>query len=163
MINRPLALLLLLVLAGCTAGGSESTDTVAPATAGSASPEVSAAPTLSTSFVEERRARAGAIEVLMTFGPTFEPEEATAQAGTVVFFLRNDKGDGPPALHNFLLGTSVDAPPLAASPTLASGFAGTFAVEGLEPGTYAYWCTVLGPDGRTHSQMGMTGTLTVTP
>ena len=51
----------------------------------------------------------------MTFGPTFEPEEATAQAGTVVFFLRNDKGDGPPALHNFLLGASVEDPPLARS------------------------------------------------
>jgi plastocyanin len=136
---------------------------VTPTTAGSASPEVSAAPTLSTSFVEDRRAPAGAIEVLLTFGPTFEPEEATARPGTVVFFLKNDKGDGPPALHNFLLGTSVDAPALATSPTLASGFAGTFTVEGLEPGTYTYWCTVLGPDGRTHSQMGMTGTLTVTP
>ena len=99
----------------------------------------------------------------MTFGPTFEPEEATAQAGTVVFFLRNDKGDGPPALHNFLLGASVEDPPLAISPTLASGFSGTFTVEGLEPGTYSYWCTVLGPDGTAHSQMGMTGTLTVTP
>jgi plastocyanin len=163
MTNRPAAILLLLALAGCSAGGSESTETARPTTAGSASPEGSSAATLSTSFTEDRRAAAGAIEVLMTFGPTFEPEEATAPAGTVVFFLKNDKGDGPPALHNFLLGTSLEDPPLATSPTLASGFAGTSTIERLEPGTYKYWCTILAPDGTAHSQMGMTGTLTVTP
>ena len=80
-----------------------------------------------------------------------------------MFALRNDKGDGPPALHNFLLGTSVDEPPLVSSPSLASGFSGTLTVEGIEAGTYTYWCTILGPDGTPHSQMGMTGTLTVTP
>ena len=35
----------------------------------------------------------------------FVPEEATAKAGTVTFFLRNDPGN----THNFLLGTAVDA------------------------------------------------------
>ena len=127
------------------------------------SPVPSAAPTLAATFERDAEVPEGAIEILMTFGPDFEPKAATAKAGTVVFALRNDKGDGPPALHNFLLGKSVEEPPFANSPSLASGFSGTLTVEGLEAGTYTYWCTILGPDGTPHSQMGMTGTLTVTP
>ena len=80
-------------------------------------------------------------------GPKFEPEEATAHAGDVAFFLRNDKGDGPPAVHNFLIGSDVDSPPLAASPTLMNGESILFTVYGLEAGTYTYWCTLPSPDG----------------
>ena len=67
MTLRPVALLLLMVLAGCSAGGSESTEPATPTTAGSASPAVSAAPTLSTSFVEDRLRR---IEASVAHGNT---------------------------------------------------------------------------------------------
>jgi plastocyanin len=157
---------LAIALSACSAAApaSESSEPTTDATA-AASIE-SAAPTLAATFEETEPfadAPAGAIEILMTFGPTFRPEEATAEAGTVTFFLRNDKGDGPPAAHNFLLGTSVDAPPLASSPLMGSGETGVLTIEDLEPGTYAYWCTIPSPDGRPHSQYGMVGTLTVTP
>lgn len=106
---------------------------------------------------------AGSVEILMTFGPSFDPEEATATSGDVTIFLRNDKGDGPPAAHNFMLGTSVDEPPLVTTTMLGSGQAGILTIEDLAPGTYTYWCTIIGPDGMPHSDMGMIGTLTVTP
>ena len=105
----------------------------------------------------------GSIQILMTFGPSFVPEEATAKAGDVTIFLRNDKGDGPPAAHNFMLGTSVDEPPLVSTTMLGSGQAGVLTIDDLAPGTYTYWCTIIGPDGMPHSDRGMVGTLTVTP
>ncbi len=89
----------------------------------------------------------------------FVPEEATAKAGTVTFFLRNDPGN----THNFLLGTAVGEPPLAKSPVMASSETGILTIEGLAPGTYAYWCTVPDRLGTPHWQDGMVGTLTVTP
>jgi plastocyanin len=98
----------------------------------------------------------------MTCCPDFETKEATAQAGDVVFFLRHDNGDAPPALHNFFIGNDLESPPLAASPTLAQGESIVFAVSGIEAGTYTYSRTVAAPDGTLHSQAGMTGTLTVT-
>jgi plastocyanin len=122
----------------------------------------SVAPTLQATVEEASEAPVGAIEVLLTFGPKFEPEEVTAQAGDVVFFLRNDKGEGPPAVHNFLIGRALDSPPLAASPTLMHGESVVLTVYGLEAGTYTYWCTMPSPDGAPHSQYGMVGTLTVT-
>ena len=90
---------------------------------------------------------------------TFVPDEATAKAGTVTFFLRNVPGDA----HNFLLGTAVDTPPLAKSPVMISSETGILTIEDLAPGTYAYWCTVPDPLGTPHWQDGMVGTLTVTP
>jgi uncharacterized cupredoxin-like copper-binding protein len=155
-------LALTIILSACAAD-DPATGSTEPSSAASSA---AASPGLAASFEEVEPvadAPAGSVEVLMTFGPKFEPEEATAKAGTVTFFLRNDKGDGPPAAHNFLLGTAVDAPPLASSPLMGSGEAGILTVEGLEPGTYAYWCTIPGPDGTPHASFGMVGTLTVTP
>lgn len=154
------------VLSACAglASPSEVSESAAESAENSAGP--SQGPALMASFEEVPAFAdppAGSIEILMTFGPTFVPEEATAKAGTVTFFLRNDKGDGPPAAHNFLLGTEVDAPPLATSPLMGSGEAGILTVEDLAPGTYAYWCTIPSPDGYPHSHYGMVGTLTVTP
>jgi plastocyanin len=156
---------LAIFLAACGAGApaSESSEPTGEATIEPSA--ASAAPSLVASFEETEPfadAPAGSIEILMTFGPKFEPKEATAKAGTVTFFLRNDKGDGPPAAHNFLLGTSMEASPLVSSPLMGSSETGLLTVEGLEPGTYTYWCTVPGPDGSPHSQYGMVGTLTVT-
>jgi plastocyanin len=164
--SRAAISILALCLSACGGAASPSQAPHSAAAHQSGTPTGSAAPTLAAGFVETEPfadAPAGSIEILLTFGPKFEPEEATAKAGTVTFFLRNDKGDGPPAAHNFLLGTAVDAPPLAASPLMGSGEAGLLTIEDLAPGTYTYWCTIPSPDGAPHSQYGMVGTLTVTP
>ena len=158
------AIVLFMSACGSGAAPSEARETADVSAGGSATQ--SQAPTLTASFEEVASFMdppAGSIEILMTFGPVFVPEEAIAKAGTVTFFLRNDKGDGPPAAHNFLLGTAVDATPLATSPLMGSGEAGILTVEDLAPGTYAYWCTIPSPDGYPHSHYGMVGTLTVTP
>ena len=63
----------------------------------------------------------------------------------------------------FFIGSDIESPPLAKAPTLPHGDSVAFTVYGIEPGTYTYWCTVPTLDGsRTHAQVGMTGTLTVT-
>ncbi|HEX5579032.1 MAG TPA: cupredoxin domain-containing protein [Candidatus Limnocylindria bacterium] len=159
-------LLALAIVASACGAGEPTSMTTSPTAEESAETTASAAPTLAARFEEVEPFAdppEGAVEILMTFGPTFVPEEATATAGTVTFFLKNDKGDGPPAAHNFLLGTAVDAPPLASSPLMGSGEAGVLTIEDLGPGTYAYWCTIPSPDGQPHSHYGMVGTLTVTP
>jgi plastocyanin len=157
---------LAIALAACGAG-TPAASSGEPTSEASSEPTMeSTAPSFAASFEEVEPfadAPAGSIEIVMTFGPMFEPEEATTSAGTVTLFLRNDKGDGPPAAHNFLLGTAVDAPPLAASPLMGSGEAGILTIEDVPPGTYAYWCTIPSPDGKPHSAYGMVGTLTVTP
>ena len=162
MVERTIALALAILMAACAAPSAQSSSGT-PADSIAGEPSMSAAPTLAFTVEEADEAPAGAIELLLTFGPTFEPEEVSAAAGTIVFFLQNDQGDGPPAAHNFLLGTSVEEQPLAASPILSSGQAVVFTVEGFEPGSYTYWCTVPSPDGSPHSASGMVGTLTVTP
>jgi plastocyanin len=161
MVSRTTFVALVILMIGCV-GQPAQTASNSPSSI-STEPSVSAAPTLAFAVESADEAPAGAIEILLTFGPKFEPEEVTASAGTIVFFLQNDQGDGPPAVHNFLLGTSIEEPPLASSPILAPGEAILFTVDGVEPGTYLYWCTVPSPDGQSHAYYGMVGTLTVTP
>lgn len=161
MVGRTSSVALAVLMVGCASVPGQ-TATGGPSSIEGAASEP-AAPTLAATVEETRETPAGAIEILLTFGPKFEPGEVSAPAGTIVFFLQNDQGDGPPAIHNFLLGTSIEGPPLAASPTLATGEAVVFTVEGVEPGTYVYWCTLPSPDGSPHSAAGMVGTLTVTP
>ena len=159
-------LIALAIVASACSAGEPTAQTASPTAEESAETTESATPTLAASFEEVEPfadAPEGSVEILMTFGPTFVPEEAKTKAGTVTFFLKNDKGDGPPAAHNFLLGTAVDASPLASSPLMGSGEAGILIIEDLAPGTYAYWCTIPSPDGQPHSHYGMVGTLTVTP
>jgi plastocyanin len=160
--TRMAAALITLVLSACAGASTETPEASEAHDSHSPVSSASAAPTLQATVEETSEPPAGAIDILLTFGPKFEPDEATAQAGDVVFFLRSDKGDGPPAVHNLLLGRSVDSPPLAASPTLMHGDSGAFTVYRLEAGTYTYWCTMPSPDGSPHWQSGMIGTLTVT-
>ena len=164
--SRLAILALTIALAACGTGIAPSETAESPGESPTHGATHSAAPPQGFTFEETEPyadAPEGSVEILMTFGPDFEPKEATAKAGTVTFFLKNDKGDGPPAAHNFLLGTSVDAPPLASSPLMGSGETGILTIEDLAPGTYTYWCTIPSPDGAPHSQYGMVGTLTVTP
>jgi plastocyanin len=91
----------------------------------------------------------------------FAPSALTAQAGTVMFFLKNiDEVRpelGPGTNHSLAIG-SVLGEPLASSEYVENGEAAVFTVEGLEAGAYVIWCQV--PD---HAEMGMVGSLTVTP
>ena len=162
MLGRTTSIALAILMVGCAAPALQ-TDSGTPSASVAGALSASAAPTLAFTVEEADEPPAGAIEILLTFGPKFEPEEVSAEAGTIVFVLQNDQGDGPPAVHNFLLGTSLEASPLAASPILATGEGVVFTVEGVEPGSYVYWCTVPSPDGRPHSAYGMVGNLTVTP
>ena len=160
--TRIAAALIGLALAACAGTPAATPDMTDAHDSHSPVSSESAAPTLRATVEEASEAPAGAIDVLMTDGPDFEPDEVTAESGDLVFFLHNDKGAGPAILHNFFLGTDVDSLPLAASPALMHGESVVFTVYGIEPGTYTYWCTVPALDGRPHSQLGMTGTLTVT-
>ncbi len=151
-------------LSACGAGASPSQATHSAAEHSDGAHTESAAPMLAATFEETgpfADPPAGSIEITMTIvsEEAFVPEEATAKAGTVTFFLRSDPGN----THNFLLGTAVDQPPLAKSPVMGSSETGILTIEDLAPGTYTYWCTVPDRLGTPHWQDGMVGTLTVTP
>lgn len=96
-----------------------------------------------------------AITIAIPGGPRFTPDQLTAQAGTVVFFLDMQEAD---VVHNMLIASEVGDPPLAKSAVLEPGQSVIFTVHGLEPGSYEFWCTFEG-----HLAGGMKGTLTVTP
>lgn len=153
----PSIVMALLLLGACGTQPAESTSQSPTATASAAeSTTPTPLPTLTATTAEASEAPPGAITIEMLFGPKFDPKEATAKAGTVVFFLHNpDPGGGES--HNFNIGPELHKP-LAMSPILRLGQAVVFTVEGLEPGTYTYWCTFNG-----HEAFGMVGTLTVTP
>ncbi len=94
--------------------------------------------------------------------PVYEPDELTAKAGTVAFFLANvpEPWAGPD--HDFLIGPSIGKV-LVASPSVDRNDALVFTVEGLTPGSYVFWCSIVAPDGVSHASRGMVGTLTITP
>ena len=164
MVARALTLLSIGMLATSCGAASSPSAGASQTAVHSMDSSVEPSPTPGFTIEETREAPAGAIEILLTFGPVFDPKEASAKAGEVVFFLRGDQGDGPPgATHNFLLGPSIDAPPIAVSPVLATGEGVVLTIAELPAGTYTYWCTVPSPDGQPHSYYGMVGTLTVTP
>jgi plastocyanin len=94
--------------------------------------------------------------------PRFEPDSVTAKAGTVVFFLENVQGAIGSPDHNMRIGPAVGQV-LAATPDVRAKGTVTFTVSDLAPGTYLYWCSVVGLDGNSHAYNGMVGTLTVTP
>src|SRR5688500_4023940 len=90
MLGRTISIALPTLLAGCAAPAAQSaSDTTAASVTGQ--PSMSAAPTLAFTVEEADEPPAGAIEILLTFGPKFEPEEVSASAGTIVFFLQNDQ------------------------------------------------------------------------
>jgi uncharacterized cupredoxin-like copper-binding protein len=102
----------------------------------------------------------GAITFKLTedAGPRFQPSQATAKAGKVVFFLQNVLNvDAGPFDHNLALGPKLHVP-LASSAFVHSEKSAVFTVDALTPGTYTFWCQV-----SDHSAKGMVGTLTITP
>ena len=148
------ALSVVLAVSACSApGGSTS----------AASVDESVVPTAAVQATTEEAAEAppGAISVTVDAGADrFYPDEITAPAGTLTFFIVNQN---PGALgtetHQMSIGPEVSRSAwLAASSRVSPGTAIVFTVTGLEPGTYSYWCFI-----NEHHLRGMIGTLTITP
>jgi plastocyanin len=105
--------------------------------------------------------------------PRFQPDHVSAKAGTVAFSLDNIPGSATEAPdHMMLIGDCISfygdgsiraGQAVAATPHIAANQRATFTVNGLEPGTYVFWCAVNVPDGGNHASNGMVGTLTITP
>ena len=96
--------------------------------------------------------------MMLETGPRFVPDQVTAKAGTVAFFIQNVR----PSLfmaqdHNMAIGPEIHKV-LARSPFVRVDKAAVLTVEGLTPGTYTFWCEI-----GVHAAEGMVGTLTITP
>jgi uncharacterized cupredoxin-like copper-binding protein len=139
-------------VAGCAAPAASLP--ASSSAAETASPSPSAIPTLEATTEEAAEAPPGAITVTVGPGPDFAPDDITAAAGTVVFFL-----DARPAdiIHNMVIAINIGDVPLAKSANLEGGQTVIFTVHDLEPGTYEFWCSFPG-----HLESGMRGTLTIT-
>ena len=139
-----------LVIAGC---GAAASTTSAPL------------PTLPSTTEQASQAPPGAIPIKLATPngqPRFEPDHVAAKAGTLVFFLDN-VSDSPFYLtHNMQIGPTLGQV-LAGTPAVRAKEMMTFTVNGLTPGTYVFWCSVVTPDFKDHASYGMVGTLTVTP
>ena len=93
----------------------------------------------------------------------YQPSALTVAAGDISFFISNVAPDGPPVprRHNMAIGTTLgDA--LVESTSVEQGKAVIFSVSDLPPGDFLIFCTVL-DSGQPHYDLGMKGTLAVTP
>lgn len=171
MTLRTTFILLAVVFAtgGCGSSGASTVTDAIPATvppssgAASASPpaptpDPTPDPTLASTSEEASEAPPDAISIDMgVFGPPrFGPDQVTARAGEVVFFLEN-VGDQCEGYHDFVVGPALYQG-LARSSTIKGGESVIFTIEDLPAGTYAFWCEV-----EQHASLGMVGTLTVDP
>jgi uncharacterized cupredoxin-like copper-binding protein len=86
----------------------------------------------------------------------YVPERIEAPAGALLFELFNQTGVA--LLHNMNIGTELGGDALATSAAVQPNQTSLFAVDGLSAGTYQFWCTI-----DDHWELGMTGTLTITP
>ena len=93
--------------------------------------------------------------------PVYQPNNLTAKAGTVVFFLQNVPAVFAAPDHNMMIGPSVGTT-LAGSTDVKRSRDVIFTVKGLTPGSYVFWCSIVAPDGNTHATHGMMGSLTIT-
>jgi plastocyanin len=157
---------LMITITGCgAAGASISSPTSAP----------TPMPTLASSTEKMGDAPAGAIPIIMTAvdaGPRFQPDNVTAKAGTVVFFLKNLPGKffspdhnlqiGPASTQFYADGSIRSGQVLAGTPHIAANESAIFTVNNLAPGTYLFWCSVEAANAN-HEANGMVGTLTITP
>jgi plastocyanin len=134
---------------------------VSPATTASPTP----IPTLASTTEQASAAPTGAIPIRMTVtngNPRFEPDKVTAKAGTAVFFLENGTNVLGTFDHNMRIGPAIGEV-LARTPVIHGNETATFTVMDLTPGTYVFWCSIVGLNGNTHAFYGMVGTLTITP
>lgn len=171
-----LAATLSLIAGACSSPSSPASDTAGStpsATAAATSSPTEAAtslptraprptpiPTLPSTSEDATAAPSGAISIQMTFvdGPRFVPDQVTASAGTVAFFIQNIRPPSfQPVDHNMAIGPEIHMV-LARSSFVRVDKSTVFTVEGLAPGTYTFWCEV-----NVHADEGMVGTLTITP
>lgn len=161
---------LTLALGGCGAAGTTTSPTppspsAVPVSPLAATPAPTPIPTLVSTTVNASEAPAGAIPIRMTVTnaePRFEPAAVTAKAGTVVFFLEGIPGVLVSPDHNMRIGPAIGQV-LAGTPSIRPKETVTFTVKDLTPGTYVFWCSVIGLDGMSHASNGMVGRLTITP
>lgn len=150
-------------LAGPTASGAVGTASTSSPTAGATATATTAPtpiPTLPSTTVAATVAPPGAIAITMsglTEKPRFIPQDITARAGTVVFYLDNVRNTTNPVDHSMLIESKTFGA-LARTPPIANDHAAVFTVQDLKPGTYRFICEVF-----MHAQYGMAGTLTITP
>jgi plastocyanin len=140
------ACLLVLVLAACGSSGSSGSSS------SSASPP-SSKPS-STPAAAGGAAGHGALSVAADSQGQlkFDPSTLSAKAGKVTIAFTNSA----PVQHNLTIeqGTGTNGTILGSTPTFTGGT--KTIVANLTPGTYVYYCSVLG-----HRAAGMHGTLTV--
>lgn len=143
-----------------TAPAASAETSAGPAASPSRPPKATPIPTLAHTSEEATAAPTGAISIQMMLesGPRFVPDQVTAAAGTVTFFIQNMR----PSLfsaqeHNLAIGPEIGKV-LARSPFVRVDKAAVLTVEGMTPGTYTFWCEV-----GVHASEGMVGTLTITP
>jgi plastocyanin len=86
----------------------------------------------------------------------FDPKQVSATSGTVAFFLQMDP-NGSLTGHNMAIGPKLYQM-MTRSEIIQPKRSAVFTVEGLEPGSYTFWCEVSG-----HAKEGMVGLLTITP
>jgi plastocyanin len=150
-------LMVALLTNGCASGATSTPASDSIAEVASAGPEApTPIPTLEATTEEATEAPSGAITMTVGPGPRFTPDQITAPAGTVVFFLDTQQIDEG-IVHNLVIATAIGELPLAKSATLTHEHSVTFTVRDMEPGTYEFWCTFEG-----HLEGGMKGTLTIT-
>jgi plastocyanin len=140
---------MLLMLTGCSGAASTSGS---PATSVAAAATPSPTPGITATSVAATVAPSGSIRIEMVGPPPrYRPDKVTAHAGVVVFFLVNLSH----GVHTLAIGPEV-GDFLVVSDTVLVGHPQAFTVRGLQPGTYAIWCTI-----DDHAEEGMVGTLTV--
>lgn len=183
--DRPRGFLLLavsLALGGCAGAVTTASTTTTPrssttlpspsavaatspaATSGPTSAAASI-PTLGSTTEQASQAPTGAIPIRLTVtngNPRFEPDKLTVKAGTVAFYLENGTNVLGTFDHNMRIGPAIGQV-LAGTRRIYGNENVTFTVKDLAPGSYVYWCSIVGLNGLTHASYGMVGTLTVTP
>ncbi len=168
--NSLARLSLLVVLAACTAAPPVTTEPPSP-TATIVPPSPTRSPTMpptpsptSTATSVPTESASAAIRVIMGDAAGrdapllfYVPERIEAPAGALLFELFNQTGVAS-QLHNMIIGTEIGGDALATSAAVQPNQTSLFAVDGLSAGTYQFWCTI-----DDHWELGMTGTLTITP
>ena len=99
-------------------------------------------PTLEATTEDATEAPAGAITVTIT-GLSFNPDQLTAPAGTVVFFIDTQQLNED-IHHNMTIAPEIGDLPLAKSAVLTHEHSVVFKVHDMEPGIYQFWCTFEG-------------------
>lgn len=172
-----LAVTLALALSACGGGEEAQTDTDTGTGTGTATNTgtatgVAAAEKECAPVGEELESEADATVEVALADYAFEPSEITVDAGVITFATTNT---GAEAHELAFLPGGGDVPFTddGVPDEEALTEAGAFELEAygpgqscnatyeLEPGTYTLFCIVASPDGQTHYEQGMRGTLTV--